>query len=108
MGGKGGSAPPEEDYTGIMSAMSQMAQMQGMMASQQALPQMPEQAPLPEIDSAGNVDWTDKHAQLRQKAAADYGSANAARKGRADTILTSPILDDDDDEVLASSILGGS
>lgn len=116
--GKGGgdSAPPPmpvQQDTGemaammanfenmMMGAMSSIAQSQmAMMELQQ--PQLPPMPSIPEVARDPVIDWTEKQAQLAAKAKADYNVDEARRKGRSDTILTSPILDEDDATVTGS------
>ena len=103
MGGKGADYTPAPVDTSATDAMT--AQMQQMMS---VLPQMmasisqmtsqiqaPQQTPLPEIFRTPEVDWSEKHEQLRAKTKADY-ALDTARKGVGDTVHTSPFLDDDE------------
>lgn len=83
---------------GYMSSLSQM------IAGQQAQQQ---QTPMPSVVRAPDVDWGEKQKEIAQKMKADYTLDQARRKGRSDTILTSPLLDSDDSSVFGSSILTG-
>lgn len=112
IGGKGGAeAPPEADYTDMNSTLAQMMMMsQQMSAAQQsmaAMPTQPEQTAMPEIVETKQIDWTEKQKQLASKMKADYGADKAARKGRLDTIHTSPLLDDDEAETTKQGLIGG-
>ena len=119
--GKGGgdSAPPPmptqqpQDNSGeIMAAMMGMMEMMNassmsMMHQAQAQPpQLPPMPQVPEIARQPVVDWTDKQEQLAAKAKADYNVEQARRKGRSETILTSPLLDEDDATVTGSVLAG--
>ena len=61
---------------------------------------------LPEAYRDPEIDWTEKQQQLSAKAKADYNLDTALRKGRMDTILTSPLLDDEEANV-GGSVLSG-
>lgn len=132
-GGKGSSSAPAPmpqtpDYSGEITQMMGMMQemmggvMEGMagqmetmmsQASEQqrtmqesilnmnmSMPEMPAAYRNPEID------WTEAQGQLSQKAKADYHLDQMRRKGRQDTVLTSPLLDDEDVDVTGSILTG--
>lgn len=125
--GKGGSAPapppvtmPQQNMAGFESMMMNfenmmMGAMGSMVSAQQAAAQqqadmmatmnmsMPE---LPAVERDPIIDWTEQQAQLANKAKADYNLDQARRRGRQDTILTSPLLDEEDPE-LGGSVLTG-
>lgn len=63
---------------------------------------------LPEIigAEAAKTDWAAKAEELKAKMAAEYEADKAKKTGRTDTILTSPLLDQQD-AVTTSSILTG-
>ena len=117
--GKGGgdSAPPPmpmqqpEDNSGEIMAMM-MGMMEAMSASSAAMmhsaqpPQLPPMPQIPEIARDPVIDWTEKQEQLAAKAKADYNIDQTRRKGRSDTILTSPLLDEDDATVTGSVLAG--
>jgi hypothetical protein len=111
-GGKGGS-----DNTTVMYDL--MQQISG--GQQQAhapapapmpayhAPQMPQAPPvleMPDIVQPLEIDWTEKNSQLANKARADFHSSQASKKGRLDTVLTSPLADDDDVDVTQSLLTG--
>jgi hypothetical protein len=60
---------------------------------------------IPEVYREPSIDWTEKQNQLAAKAKADYNLDQTRQKGRADTVLTSPILDEDEVKT-TGSILG--
>jgi len=124
-GGKGGSAPAAPQMqmpdmsgqmtqmmqmmgtmmSGMMQGMSQMMQesmtaQQGMMeqmnASMMQMPEMPEAYRNPE------VDWSETTEDLAKKASAEYSVDDARRKGTGDTVLTSPLLDEEEEDVTGS------
>lgn len=116
--GKGGgdSAPPPmpmqpQDNSGETMAMM-MGMMEAMSANSMAMmhqaqaPQLPPMPQIPEIAREPVIDWTEKQAQLAAKAKADYNIDQTRRKGRSDTILTSPLLDEDDATVTGSVLAG--
>ena len=115
MGGKGSDAAapavvmPEQDNSqnemllaqmaGMMSQMSQMSQIQ----AQSAMPEIPA---IPTVDTPAEIDWVEKQEKLASKMKAEEALDSARRKGRADTIHTS-YLDDEEDTSIATSILAG-
>lgn len=131
--GKGGSAPeppPMPDYTGMMQQQQAMFQeamggmmemMMGMMAAmpdmgeymdsmmeQQLLemPEVPSLLDMPQASRNPEVDWTEKNDQLSAQQRADFNREEMLRKGRTDTIHTSPLLDEEDANVSGSIIAG--
>lgn len=90
-----------EAMSGMMGGV--MESMSSMMKNQPTTPTM---TTLPEVNTLSDVDWADKQAQLQQKMSADYNVDEARRKGRTDTVLTSPLLDDEDATTTGVSILG--
>lgn len=108
MGGKSGNTspappaytpPPPNNDEIMMQYMNSIMSMQAGMASQ--IPQLP---PTPEIERDPIINWAEKNEELIAKSKADYNVDKARRKGRFDTILTSPLLDDEDPETTASLI----
>lgn len=96
--------PPADSGEGMddaMGAMMSMMMMQQSMANSQ--PQMPS---LPEIYDTPEIDWTEQNASLAQKAKADASLDAARRKGRMDTVLTSPLADGEDTSVSGSLLTG--
>lgn len=88
-------APPAVEPAGMdMSVMMQMMQgMMGMMGSMQP-PPMPQVPEAPEVEKEEEIDWTERNKQLAAKAKADWTEDEKRKKGRNDTILTSPLLDE--------------
>ena len=109
MGGKS-DAPTPPAYTPMPDTSAQDAMMQqfmmqltglqGQMANMQT-PQLPQ---MPEIEREPLVNWAEKNKELLNKAKGDYGVDIARRKGRSDTILTSPLLDEEDATTTTSII----
>ena len=125
-GGKGGSAPPaptmpQQDFSGLenmmagfenmmMGAMGSIAQAQMAAQQQQAdmMATMNMNMPsLPEAVRDPIIDWTEQQEKLSNKARADYSLDQARRKGRQDTILTSPLLDDEEPNITGSVLAEG-
>lgn len=106
MGGKGSSAPAVQD-TGVDSAMQAMMAMSSMNAMNAQMPQQPEMATMPETTTSEEIDWTDQNAKLAAKAKADYNVDKAKRKGRAETVHSSPLLEEEDTATTAKT-LGGA
>ena len=131
--GKGGGdnyAPPPPqmpDYSGeMMAMMGMMSEMMGGimegMAAQTA--QMMEQAGaqqeqmfasmqanmpgLPEAYRDPVIDFSEQQDKIASKAKADYHLDELRRKGVADTVLTSPLLDEEDPELGGSILTGDS
>ena len=115
--GKGGSsaAPPmpemapapdfSGEIAGMMGMMSEMmgGMMEGMASSMEAANM---DSALPDIYRDPVIDWSEKQEQLRQKASAEYSLDQVRRKGRTDTVLTSPLLDDEEADVTGSILTG--
>lgn len=124
-GGKGGdSAPPPalpaqqpHDQSGaimemMMGMMSSMASSNAasMEALSNSMPNVPAMPTIPTPAKPLLIDWTEQQNQLAAKAKADYNVEQAQRRGAAQTVLSSP-LGDEDDVMVSGSILadaGGS
>jgi len=95
-----------EMMAGMMEGMmAQAAAQQESMASMQLLmnaPELPQMPSMPALFETPDIDWTEKQDQLAAKAKADWNVDAARRKTRGDTVLTSPLLDDDDASVTGS------
>lgn len=108
MGSGKGASPPAVDNTEMDEAMSMMQLMSQMqMMNGMNMPSQPTATSIPEITTADAIDWSDKNDQLQMKMAADYQADQADKKGRSDTILTSPLDDDEDDTNVTQANLGG-
>jgi hypothetical protein len=105
MGGKGGSG---DDNSAMMQQI--MDSMSGGEAphtpSAPHIPQAPPPMQMPDIIKPLGIDWTDQNAQLAAKTKADYRNQQADRKGRLDTVLSSPLADDDKVDVTQSLLKG--
>ncbi len=107
-GGKGGNntPPPQQVDTSAqqtmlaqqMASLAALQQQSQMLAQQQAasLTQFPEIPPAPEPIKSPVADWAKRREELAQKVKADYNLSKKRKKGRQDTIATSPLLDDQD------------
>lgn len=84
---------PSVDPNAGMEFMSQMMQMLMQAMGMMMTPQTPQMPQVPEVIKQPDVDWTEKQKQLSQKMKATFGLDVARRKGRLDTIHTSPLLD---------------
>lgn len=110
MGGKNKSTPapappmmpPPEDNSALIMQMMHM--MGGMM---QNMPQAPQLPARPEVKREPMPNWKERQDQLLEKSRADYTNKTARNKGRADTVLTSPLLDDDEANTTDKSLLSG-
>lgn len=107
--GKGGNTlpPPDVQSPDMGGMMMAMQNMMAASAQQQQLPEAPDMTPLPEVEEVTPTDWTEKQDALKAKTLADYNTTQATKKGRLDTVHTSPLLDDQEDTTVASSILTG-
>lgn len=107
-GGKGDSAPDANvQDVDLSSAMSMMQGMQSQNAEMQAaLNSQPDMSTLPTTSTVESVDWTEKNKELAARAKADYGLEKAQKVGRLDTVMTSPLLDDEETST-TKSVLGG-
>jgi len=112
MGGKGSDAAapavvmPEQDNSQNEMLLAQMAGMMSQMSQIQAQSAMPEIPAIPTVDTPAEIDWVEKQEKLASKMKAEEALDSARRKGRADTIHTS-YLDDEEDTSIATSILAG-
>ena len=113
-GGKsgGGGSDNSAAMMQMMESMSSQQQQQvphapQMPQMQQQMPQQPPMMEMPSIVEPLDIDWTEKQDQLKAKAKADFNLDKARKKGRMETVLTSPLLDDEEVDV-TSSILSGS
>jgi hypothetical protein len=129
--GKGGSTPPPvpampvQDNTEVYAMMGMMQEMMGgmmegmagqmeMMAGQAAaqqesiLAQMEANMnmPMPEVYRSPEIDFTEAQDRLNAKAKADFHLDQMRRKSVTDTILTSPLLEDEEPQ-LGGSVLSG-
>lgn len=98
MGGKNTpEAPPPVEPAGGMDPEMMMTMMQGMMGmmSSMSMPETPTIPDSPEVETEEPIDWTERNKQLAAKAKADYQDDERRKKGRNDTILTSPLLDEE-------------
>jgi len=111
MGGKGGdnyTPPPAQPQTD-MNAM--VAPMMGMMATMASMAinnsiQMPELPTPPPLEQPMSVDWQAKQKELQNKIAADTAQDMARRRGRASTILTSPLADGEEPATVSAKMSG--
>jgi hypothetical protein len=124
MGKGGGASPPQYDIPDNSAMMnsalqSTQANMQNMMLSSQQLLQQQlgsivdeenYESNLPDIigSQAAETDWQKKMDEIKAKSAADYSEKQRLKKGRASTILTSPLLDNSDPTTSKSIISGGN
>jgi len=100
MGKSSKSAPPPPvqqpapiDIGAIMAPMmASMSQMM-VMASQNSAPQIPAPPPLPEPTS---VDWVKKQEELQKQMTDKAQQDLKKRRGRASTVLTSPLVDEEE------------
>jgi hypothetical protein len=87
----------------MMSAMMPMMATL-MMQSQQDIPSM--QAP-PEPVITPSVDWASKQAELQKRIDADVTADLKRRRGRQHTVLTSPLVDEDNPSTVSTKAQGG-
>ena len=88
----------------MMGMMSGMSEAMATMAAQ--TPQTPEPTEQPQIATAAPVDWDAKMSELQAKTRADYANTTAKKKGRTDTIHTSPLLDETDTDTTTQTLIG--
>ncbi|RKZ80041.1 MAG: hypothetical protein DRQ35_03050 [Gammaproteobacteria bacterium] len=108
MGGKSAPEAPPPVQPPAMDMESMMMMMSSMMGGLSGMtpPGVPELPEAPEIERTPEIDWKERNAQLQAKMKGEQFSDNAARKGRTDTIHTSPLLDEQPDVAeVASSLL---
>lgn len=115
-GGQSSSAPdpyamqqPEMPYVDMTPIYAAMGGMMEMMAASQMqnqknqLSMLLAQAPQP--TATPTYDWQSRAAALKEKISGQVTEEAAARRGRASTILTSPLTDED--VSLTTSVLTG-
>jgi cell envelope opacity-associated protein A len=107
----GGKSSPQAAPAPVMPPMqdnsAQIAQMMSMMGMMmQNMPQAPAIPELPQINREPVIDWSERHDQLLAKTKADYDNELASKKGRSSTILTSPMLDEEDPDTTQSLLTG--
>ena len=111
MGGKTGPEPPPIDDTAqeenFMRMMETMSTMMGMMGGGGA-PSPPPIPELPDIPNVEPIDWTEKQMQIAAKMSAETALEQAQKKGVTGTILTSPLLDEEEPDLTASPLVGTS
>lgn len=95
-----GEGDEEAMMAQFMEAMAMMAQM-----GAPAIPPVPQ---VPHIASAPDIDWTGKHEELAAKMGAEFHLEKLKRHGRTKTIHTSPLLSDDDPNILQSILTGSN
>jgi hypothetical protein len=120
MGSKGGSnitpPPPSdtgggEDMSGLMMMMAMAKMMEGMQSSAaMEMPQQPQIIQVPPVAETPAVDWVAEQESLKAKMRADYMADTDKQKGRAKTVHTKSLLDDEDEEATTTtkSILAGT
>lgn len=97
---------PYVDMTPIYAAMGGMMEMMAasqMQNQQNTLGALLAQAPQP--TATPTYDWKSRADALREKISGQVSEEAAARRGRASTILTSPLTDED--VTLTTSVLTG-
>jgi len=94
-----------DDSEAVMALYA--AQMGMMMSQQQSILSSAlanSSTELPDAYTVDQTDWTERHESLKRRAASEYGTSIAARKGRLDTVLTSPMLDDEETNVFSVNL----
>ena len=110
MGKSGGESPPPvvippapqaTDYGPLMEMMNaQMGAIAAMAAQQPVIPPIPEP---PQIDT--NIDWDAKRREELNNQRTLALEEAKRRKGVSATVLTSPLLDDEDLDLLGVNLL---
>jgi len=91
--------PPQADFGPVMAMM---AQMMSMVSQQTAMPQLPE---APQVFEEPEINWREKQEELRNKLKGEETLNQAKKKNRQDTILTSPLLDEEEAETTGSLLV---
>lgn len=114
MGGKGdsgstsvplASSDETDDSMEMMVMMMQM--MESMTNSIGDAPETPYLASSPTVETTPTINWGEKMDELKAKTKADWNADQDKRKGRMDTIHTSPLLEEEEDAT-APTILGST
>jgi hypothetical protein len=113
MGKSGGSSPPPvvlppspepQDFGPLLEMMqAQMGAIAAMAAQQPVIPPIPEPTT---IDT--NIDWDAKRREELNKQRKTLVDEAQRRKGISSTVLTSPLLDDEDLDLLGIDLLKAS
>jgi hypothetical protein len=88
----------------MMGMMSGMTEAMATMATQ--VPEMPEPVSTPQLATTEPIDWAEKMSTLNAKTRADYANEVDKKKGRTDTIHTSPLLDEDETNTTSQTLIG--
>ena len=111
MGSKGSSTPDVVpiDTSSSDDQLQQMMtmMMEGMTSSISAMMGSMSEMEVPStppVETTPDVDWQEKLDELSAKTKADYSLETSDKKGRSDTVHTSPLLDDP--EVTNASLTG--
>jgi len=110
MGGKG-SAPPtsspappqtsEPDIGPMMAEMNANMMKMMMMTSQDT-----SYTPPPAVESMPQTDWAAKQAELKSQAELDNAAAMKKKRGRASTVLTSPLEEENKPKTVSTTLTG--
>jgi len=99
MGGKdaGPTPPPAVQPDAGFDPMMMMQFFASMMSGMggQEPPPPPQIPDAPEVIADEKIDFSERQTELANQARADYEDDQEDRKGRTDTILTSPLLDEE-------------
>ena len=86
--------PPVDPGPGLDMGMM-MNMFSQMMANQSAQAPLPTIPDAPEIEKDPEIDFGERTKELANQVRADYEDEQAKKRGRASTILTSPLLDEE-------------
>jgi len=118
-GGKGSATPPPMQAPQVQGGggddMAAMLMMMEMLSAQPQsaeapgyIPPPPPTPKMPEIQKPTPRNWAEEYEKARAKARADYQASKHDSYGRADTVHTSPLLDEEDPNFNSLVDLAGS
>lgn len=88
----------------MVGAMSQMSAQQGLLMQQMNAANYEMQPPV--FESEPNIDWESRRKSLNDEISRDVTKENQKKRGRASTVLTSA-LDDEEPNIIESVLAGG-
>ena len=111
MGGKGSNITPALPTSGSDSYGSSMEMMMAMMMANQVANAQLETPTINTLElpyqiEYEDVNWSEQSAALAAKSKADYELAQKRRKGNTATVHTSPLLDEEDVNIIPSILTG--
>jgi len=96
----------DESFQEMIAMMGHMMSQQNNIFAQQMSDSQFQMPKVPEVQKTDSIDWKKENDRLKNMMSAEYNLDRARRKGRMDTIHTSPLLDEDEAETTRSLLKG--